>query len=301
MRSYHFIQTSVFTDERYAFSGNQLATFWNISDSDLTDDEMLGITREMNFSETTFVLPSDIDKCIRSVRIFTPGQEIPFAGHPTLGTAYVLKNKGIVKEEDKNIYLELGVGPIRVSFAENNYIRMQQPIPKFLEEFSKRKMVAEILGISENDISNMWPMRFVSTGLPFLIVPLISLKSVQSIKLNIDLLLETLKEYPSQQLLIFCSETIHSDSNIHMRMFAPSVGVIEDPATGSAVGPLGAYIDMYNVIKELTQGAKIIIEQGYEINRPSRLIVKCRYDSKNISSVIVEGQVRKTAEGVFFL
>jgi trans-2,3-dihydro-3-hydroxyanthranilate isomerase len=301
MRSYNFIQTSVFTDERYAFSGNQLATFWNISDSDLTDDEMLGITREMNFSETTFVLPSDIDKCIRRVRIFTPGQEIPFAGHPTLGTAYVLKNKEIVKEEDKNIYLELGIGPIRVSFAENNYIRMQQPIPKFLEEFRGRKLIAEILGISKNEVSKLWPMRFVSTGIPFLIVPLISLKSVQSVKLNAGLLLETLKEYPSQELLIFSSETLHSGSNIHMRMFAPSVGVLEDPATGSAVGPLGAYIDRYNVIKELTQGAKIIIEQGYEINRPSRLIVKCNYDSINISSVIVEGQVRKTAEGVFFL
>lgn len=301
MRSYPFIQTSVFIDERYAFSGNQLATFWNLSESDLTDDEMLGITREMNFSETTFVLPPDNDKCVRRVRIFTPGREIPFAGHPTLGTAFVLKNKEIIEENAKSSFLELGLGPIQVQFSENNYISMQQPKPTFLEEFDERKAIASILGITKSEISEKWPMRFVSTGLPFLIVPLTSLQSIQSVKLNVNLLLETLKEYPSQELLIFCTGTIHTDSNVHMRMFAPSVGVLEDPATGSAAGPLGAYIDSYNVVKDLPQGTKIIIEQGYEINRPSRLLAKCCYEASNISSVIVKGLVRKTAEGIFFL
>jgi len=301
MRSHSFIQTSVFTDERYAFSGNQLATFWNLSHSDLTDDEMLGITREFNFSETTFVFPPDNNKCIRRVRIFTPGREIPFAGHPTLGTAFVLKNKRIIKENAENSYLELGIGPIQVKFLKNNYISMQQPEPTFLEEFEKRKTIASILGIAESEISEEWPMRFVSTGLPFLIVPLNSLSSVQSIKLNINQLLEELKEYPSQELLVFCPKTIHSDSNVHMRMFAPAVGVLEDPATGSAVGPLGAYIDRYNIVKDLSQGAKIVIEQGYEINRPSRLLSKCCYEGSNISSVMVEGQIRKTAEGIFYL
>jgi trans-2,3-dihydro-3-hydroxyanthranilate isomerase len=301
MRSYPFIQTSVFTDERYAFSGNQLATFWKLSESDLSDDEMLGITREMNFSETTFVTPADIDKCIRKVRIFTPGREIPFAGHPTLGTAFVLKNKEIIEENTESSYLELGIGPIQVKFSKNNNISMQQPSPKFLEEFNNRKIIANILGISEDEISEQSPMKFVSTGLPFLIVPLISLKSVQSVKLDNSLLLETLKEYTSQELIIFCSEAIHSDSNIHLRVFAPSVGVLEDPATGSAVGPLGAYIDNFNVVKDLSKGDMIRIEQGYEINRPSRLLAKCCYEGSNISSVIVEGQVRKTAEGTFYL
>ena len=301
MRSYDFIQSSVFTDERYAFSGNQLATFWNLTESDLTDEEMLGITREMNFSETTFVLPPKNEKSIKKVRIFTPGREIPFAGHPTLGTAFVLKNKGIIEEKAKKSVLELGIGPIQVKFSEDNYISMQQPKPTFLEEFDKRKTVANILGIAEEEISKKWPMRFVSTGLPFLIVPLISLSSVQSIKLNVNLLLEELRELPSQELLVFCSETLHSDSNVHMRMFAPSVGVLEDPATGSAVGPLGAYIDSYNSVKGLSKGTKIVIEQGYEINRPSKLLSTCIYERSNISSVIVEGQVRKTAEGIFYL
>ncbi len=301
MRSYHFVQSSVFTDERYAFSGNQLATFWNLSESDLTDNEMLGITREMNFSETSFVLPPKDEKCIRRIRIFTPGREIPFAGHPTLGTAFVLKNKGIIEEQVKKSVLELAIGSIQIEFSEDNFISMQQRNPIFLEEFDERKTVADILGINKKEISKKWPMRFVSTGLPFLIVPLISLSSVQSIKLNVNLLLEELREYSSQELLVFCSETLHSDSHVHMRMFAPSVGVLEDPATGSAVGPLGAYIDSYNCIRGLSKGTKIVIEQGYEINRPSKLLSKCIYEKSNISSVIVKGQVRKTAEGIFYL
>ena len=301
LRSYNFVQTSVFTDERYAFSGNQLATFWNLSESDMKDDEMLGITREMNFSETTFVLPPKSEKCIKKVRIFTPGREIPFAGHPTLGTAFVLKDKEIIEKKAIKSFLELGIGPIQVKFSENNFISMQQPKPNFLEEFTDKKAIANILGIEEEVISDKLPMRFVSTGLPFLIVPLISLSAVQSIKLNVSVLLEELKNLPSQELLVFCSETIHSDSNVHMRMFAPSIGVIEDPATGSAVGPLGAYIDNYNCVKGLTKGRKITVEQGYEINRPSKLLSKCNYENSDISSVIVEGQVRKTAEGLFHL
>ncbi|MFX0084973.1 MAG: PhzF family phenazine biosynthesis protein [Candidatus Hodarchaeota archaeon] len=302
MRSYTFIQTSVFTDERYAFSGNQLATFWNLSDSDLTDEEMQGIAQEMNFSETTFILPSMLDNCIRKVRIFTPGRELPFAGHPTLGTAFVLKFKGIIEEGVDTDYLELGIGPIRVDFSDTGSVSMQQPKPSFLEEFSQRDKIKRILGIKSSDISNNWPMKFVSTGLPFLIVPLSNLSAIQSIKLNVNLLLDELKDYPSQELIVFCSETVHNDSHLHMRMFAPSVGVLEDPATGSAAGPMCAYLDKYNVIETLAPGSRIFIEQGYEINRPSKLIAKCLYEKKDvISAVTVEGRVRITAEGNFFL
>ncbi len=302
MRSYPFIQTSVFTDERYAFSGNQLATFWDLSDSDLTDDEMLGIAQEMNFSETTYVLPSLLDNCIRKVRIFTPGREIPFAGHPTLGTAYVLKIKDIIEEGIDTEYLELGIGPIRVEFTDTASVRMQQPKPSFLEEYSQRDKIERILGIRSSDISNSWPLKFVSTGLPFLIVPLTNLSAIQSIKLNVNLLLDEMKDYPSQDIVAFCSETVHNDSHLHMRMFAPSVGVLEDPATGSAAGPMCAYLDKYNVIETLVPGSRIVIEQGYEINRPSKLIAKCLYETNDkISAVTVEGLVRITAEGNFFL
>jgi len=301
MRSFPFIQTSVFTDDRFTFSGNQLATFLDLSEDDLSSDEMLGITREMNFSETTFVLPSTEKQCVKKIRIFTPGSEIPFAGHPTLGTAYVLKNKGIIGENQKYSHLELGIGPIRVEFFENDFVTMQQPEPSFLKEFTQKNMIENILGLSSRDVSEQWPIRFVSTGFPFLIIPLTSLSSIKSIKLNVNLLSETLKDFPSQALLVFTPETVHSDSHVHARMFAPSAGVFEDPATGSAAGPLGAYLAKYNVINKHSTGSKFIIEQGYEINRPSKLIAQCIYESSKNIAVNVKGQVRKTAEGKFFL
>ena len=181
MRSLPFVQTSVFTDDRYQFSGNQLATFWNLSENDLNKEEMQGITREMNFSESTFVFPTESDKCVRKVRIFTPGLEIPFAGHPTLGTAYVLRKKGIISSTDDNSFLELGIGPIEVKFQDDNHIQMFQSAPQFLEEFQDKMVMANILGVSSEVISDRWPMQFVSTGFPFLIVPFTSLAKLQEI------------------------------------------------------------------------------------------------------------------------
>ena len=261
---------------------------------------MQGITREMNFSESTFVLPSKLEKCVRKVRIFTPGKEIPFAGHPTLGTAYVLKTQKIISPTDTKAILELGIGPIAVEF-EDQLIYMHQNKPRFLEEFQDTTKMARILGISSKLISTKGPMQYVSTGFPFLIVPLTSLKAIQAIRLDSTLLIETLTNLPSQELLVFTPETVHGDSNVHVRMFAPSVGVPEDPATGSAAGPLGAYLEKYRILKDHTIGTELVLEQGYEINRPSRLLVRCCYSDSEFSEVIVGGEVRLTAQGNFFL
>lgn len=300
MRSIPFIQTSVFTDDRFPFSGNQLATFWNLTENELSTAEMQGITREMNFSETTFVLPSKLDHCVRKVRIFTPGREIPFAGHPTLGTAFVLKNQGIIGATDIQAHLELGIGPIAVEFRDN-LVHMHQAKPQFLEEFQDNTTIAKILGITPDLISQKWPMQFVSTGFPFLIVPLTSLTAIHSIHLDSKLLIETLENFPSQELLVFTPNTAHTDSHVHVRMFARSAGVPEDPATGSAAGPLGGYIEIYQILENHTRGTEIILEQGYEIHRPSRLIVQCCYEKNELSEVIVSGEVKLTAQGEFFL
>ncbi len=263
---------------------------------------MQGITREMNFSETTFVLPSfsTVEKCVRKVRIFTPGREISFAGHPTLGTAFVLKNKEIIDEEEQKVFLELGIGPVAIEFKDQNNVQMFQSKPEFLAEFQDRSKIASILGIQEKDISNQWPLQFISTGFPFLIIPLNSLTAIQSINLTVSSLLENLATFPSQEILIFSTDTIHEDSHVHVRMFAPSAGVFEDPATGSAAGPLGAYLETYEVLKNHEKGTKIILEQGYELGRPSKLIVNCLFNN-GISEIKVKGSVRKTAEGTFFL
>ena len=300
MRKISFIQTNVFADERFQFSGNQLATFWNLSENELSTDEMQGITREMNFSETTFVLPSKEDKCVRKVRIFTPGREIPFAGHPTLGTAFVLRNQGIIGATETKAFLELGIGPIAVEF-QNNLIKMHQAKPEFLEEFQDTTIMAKIMGISSELISQKYPMQFVSTGFPFLIVPLTSLEAIRAINLDINLLIKTLKGFSSQELLVFTPETVYVDSQVHVRMFAPSAGVLEDPATGSAAGPLGGYLEKYKVLSSHPRGTLLVFEQGYEINRPSKLIVLCKYTENEISEIIVGGEVKLTVQGTFYL
>ncbi len=262
---------------------------------------MQGITREMNFSETTFVYSSTTKKCVRKVRIFTPGLEIPFAGHPTLGTAFVLRNQGVIQPNENHAFLELGIGPIEVKFCEKDQVQMYQPVPQFIEVFKDKEIIAKVLGVSPTAISDKWPMQFISTGFPYLIVPITSLAIIQKIRLNTELLLDTLKDFPAQDLVVLSPETIHNDSHAHVRMFAPSAGVFEDPATGSAAGPIAAYLEANKVLSDQIKGSKIILEQGYELNRPSKLIAECQFQNSDFAEIIVGGTVKKTAEGCFFL
>ncbi|MCK5182841.1 MAG: PhzF family phenazine biosynthesis protein [Candidatus Heimdallarchaeota archaeon] len=302
MRKYPYIQTSVFIDERNQFSGNQLATFWD-KDANLsiTDEEMQGIALELNFSETTFILKSEIESCSVKVRIFTPRIELKFAGHPTLGTAFVLKKRDLISRDKKKTTMELGIGPIDVEFFEDQSIGMYQPKPKFLDKYDDKESIAKIIGLEPDDILDDYPMQAVSTGFPFLIVPIKSLEIIQKISLNPQLQLETLNDFITPDLLVFTTETIHKDSSIHSRMFAPSAGVLEDPATGSAAGPMGAYLEHWNVLTNHTKSTAIRIEQGYEINRPSQLIAKNLYTENEISNVLVSGKVKMIAEGLFYL
>jgi trans-2,3-dihydro-3-hydroxyanthranilate isomerase len=301
MRIFPFVQTSVFTDDRYSFGGNQLATLWSHQHNTLlTDEEMLGITREMNFSETTFVLKPTLENFAAKVRIFTPGKEIPFAGHPTVGTAYVLRHKRIIDTRVANAVLELGIGPTPVEFLNENSIRMTQKKPEFLNRIYIKAAVAEALGLDESDISNQFPMQFVSTGNPFLIVPIHSLSAVQNAVPNPVLIMNTLKDKTSQVIVILCTECVHEKSHVHVRMFAPFLGVLEDPATGSAAGPIGAYLERHNVIQNHKNGDALYIEQGYEMNRPSQLIFES-IGGRNIERALVSGKVRLIAEGNLFL
>lgn len=269
-------------------------------EGDLTTEEMQGITREMNFSETTFVLPSELEQCVRKVRIFTPGSEIPFAGHPTIGTAFVLKNKGIISETERST-LELGIGPLEVEFRDPPHIRMHQGRSQFLEEVEDSRTISKVFGVPFDSISQEWPIQFVSTGFPFLIVPFSSLADIRGINLNANLLLETLDSFQSQAIVGLTTEVVHNGSHAHVRMFAPSIGVMEDPATGSAAGPIGAYLETYKVLNNHQIGKEIVLEQGFEIHRPSQLIVQCQYENNDISDVVVGGDTKITAEGSFYL
>ncbi|RDE14522.1 MAG: phenazine biosynthesis protein [Candidatus Thorarchaeota archaeon] len=301
MRAIPFIQTSVFVDERYSFSGNQLATFWDhILNSRLTDEEMQGIALEMQHSETTFTLAPTLANCSSKVRIFTPGMEIPFAGHPTLGTAYVLRYKRLVSPTDSEVQLELGVGPIKVRYLSEDAIQMAQGRPKFMETWTQKGAVADAIGLRADEILDTSPMEFVSTGAPFLIVPVKSLIAIQRASPNAPTLLKVLSGQPSQDVVLFSTEHINADSNVHVRMFGPGVGVLEDPATGSAAGPLGAYLKMHDILPETGSKDKIVIEQGYEIRRPSRLEVTTS-GGKSPREVYVSGKVRLVAEGRLYV
>ncbi|MFW9800151.1 MAG: PhzF family phenazine biosynthesis protein [Candidatus Thorarchaeota archaeon] len=301
MRAYPYVQTSVFTDERYSFGGNQLATFWNSDGNlELSDEEMQGITLEFNFSETTFIVPTKRSECSAKVRIFTPAEEIQFAGHPTLGTAFVMKLKGLIPEQKEHVNLELGIGPTPVKYLSSDTILMEQNKPEFLSVLDQREAIARAVQLDTSDISKRTPAQYVSTGYPFLIVQVESLGAVQDAVPNPPEIAKALSGQASQEIVIFSKETVHEDSSVHARMFAPAFGVLEDPATGSAAGPLGAYVEKHNVLERPKIGEPVIIEQGFELKRPSRL-VSTVVGGSAFSGMNVSGQVRLVAEGEFYL
>ncbi len=300
MRKFPYVQTSVFVDDRQSFGGNQLATYWDKeANASLTQDEMQGMSLEMNFSESTFLEEPTSEGCSSKVRIFTPAAEIPFAGHPTLGTAFVMKHKRLIGEDESNTLLQLGVGPIHVDFLTDTDLRMIQPSPSFEKPLGDLEKVVETIGLTLNDVDMDSPVQFVSTGSPYLIVPIKSLAALKRANPIQALFRTNLSDLTTQEIVIFTTETTYSDSHVHARMFAPEFGVVEDPATGSAAGPLGAYLEKHRILDNHHIGDSINVEQGYEMERPSKLIV--RIPDESMSEVQVSGKVRLIAEGTFYL
>ncbi|MHA2426072.1 MAG: PhzF family phenazine biosynthesis protein, partial [Candidatus Thorarchaeota archaeon] len=277
------------------------ATYWNSEINKKISTEMMqGMTLEMNFSESTFIEMPTSSEYSAKVRIFTPARELPFAGHPTVGTAYVMKEKGIVPKGDPKVILELGVGPIPVDYLPDGNIRMRQNEPEFLDIWGDKVSLASALNISKEDIATQAPMQWVSTGFPFLMIQVKNLEAVQRASPNPSEILSSLEGQISKQIVLFCTEGVNDDSHIHLRMFAPEVGVVEDPATGSAAGPLAAYIEQYNLLKREKPGSDIVIEQGYEIKRPSKLVASV-IGEQDFIGAYVSGRTRLVAEGTFFL
>jgi trans-2,3-dihydro-3-hydroxyanthranilate isomerase len=276
----------VFTSE--PFGGNPLAIFDNADD--LSAEQMLKIAKELNLSETVFLNKTSTEADVK-MRIFTPGLELPTAGHPTIGTAYyLLKEKGINPIKRNELLLEQNIGNITVQYEKNgkkvSKILMEQPLPRFEQTFKDKKLVASLLSIEEDDIEDDFPCRIVNCGNPFLIVPVKTLASVQKLKLNNELFNEILDEIFITGVMAFTMETQNSEHLTHSRMFAPHIGVAEDPATGSAHGPLACYLHNYNMadLSELSIG-----EQGYELARPSQIKMKIEQVEGKISKVLVGG------------
>ena len=284
-----FFQVDVFTDQ--VFGGNPLAVF--TEPGALNESAHLQIAREMNLSETTFVYPSKNPKADFRIRIFTPGKEIPFAGHPTLGTAHILWETGRVSSAKDSMILEMDGGLIKVSKRQKNLF-MEQPLPQFGETVEAVDRVAQALSIDPDEIHAHFPLQVVSTGFPALYVPVTSLNALKRVQLNFSALKEVLGNV--DMIYVFTRETLEPGSTVHSRAFAPFVGIPEDPATGSAGGALGAYLLQHKVIEDL-DSSSIIIEQGFEMNRPSTIQVSAKQADGEIHSIQVGGQAITVLEG----
>lgn len=288
MRPLTFYIVDVFAESKYA--GNQLAVF---RDADgLSDEQMQKIAREMNFSETTFILSDDPRDGGYDVRIFTPLAEVPFAGHPTLGTSYVIRHE-IIGDPTADIVLNLKAGQIPVTSGEPDVLWMRQKAPDFGSTVDPAA-IAKVLGLDAGDIDTRFPVQEVSTGLWFVIVPLTSLDAAKRARTTKDKYLSLFKKGDQDGILVFCPETYSEQNSLNVRVFVPLYGIEEDPATGSGNGCLAGYL----VGNRYFGGSQIDIrvEQGYEIARPSLIRLRAQEQNDAID-VNVGGKVVMVAKG----
>lgn len=273
MKSLHYTLLDVFTAKR--FGGNQLAVFHG--EEHLPAETMQQIARELNLSETVFICPPKDANHEKSLRIFTPKVELPIAGHPTVGAAFVMADKHLVEtKEGQNDWIleeEVGAVPVTVFVDEGKVakVEMTQPTPEFGEKFTKAGLVADLLSLSSKDLDSRFPTQTVSSGLPFLFIPICSLDAIRKINFRTDIWERYFsKDLETQNIFVFTLETQEKQSTVHSRMFAPAMGIPEDPATGAASGPLGAYLVANGMVPYNSSGIyRIRSEQGFEMKRPS--------------------------------
>ena len=291
-----YLLFDVFTEE--VFGGNPLAVFPEADG--IPEDLMQKIAFELNLSETTFVLPPSNPANHFRVRIFTPRKELPMAGHPTIGTAFALLKEGRIRLDGAEalVRFEEGVGPIPVSIVNAKAgfprITMTQPAPVFGPEYSDREKIATMLSIHPSELHDHLVIETVSTAVPFLFVPIRNLAIIEKLKLRLDMLDDP--GLPSAMIFPFTTETKRKGSTVHGRMFAPSLGIAEDPATGGAAGPLGCYLLQHGLVND-DQAKQIIVEQGFEMGRPSILHVSISRKDRTIHEVKVGGTCVATGEG----
>lgn len=301
---YRYHTLDVFTDTAYA--GNPLAVF---PDADgLSGSQMQRIAGELHLSETVFLLPPADPTHTRRARIFTPGAELPFAGHPTIGTAFLLASLGVVRPGDTDIthgrvVLEEGVGPVPVTVRfEHGVPRSAQLTaaqrPEFRDEVPSGRALADLLAVREQDVDagGLTPQA-VSCGVPFLIVPLATRDAVRRARLRHDAWERLLAPAWAQSVFLFAAQDVQAGPHhpIRARMFAPELGVVEDPATGSAAVAFAAYLASRSDTSDGT--LRWTIEQGVEMGRPSTLHVEAEKRDGGIGAVRVAGAAVRIGEG----
>ena len=254
----------VFTDRK--FGGNQLAVFRDARG--ISDELMQAAAKELNLAETTYVVPAEHGGD-HKIRIFSPARELPFAGHPTVGTAFVLADA-----RDATLRLEERVGTLEVT-VRDGFTEMEQPLPTF-EPVADRDAVAASISLDAADLEPALPIEIGSSGVRFMFVAVKTLDAVRRAS----------PRGLAEATYIFTAQTVEPGSTVHGRMYAPWQGIAEDPATGSANGPLGAYLVRHG----LSDGKGIVSEQGFEMGRRSILYVRVGGDRDRITSVHVGGR-----------
>ena len=337
VRQYRFLQLDVFTDK--PFAGNPLAVFPDAEG--LSDEEMMQIAREMNLSETVFVLKPKSDSAtadgasetqpdvsnkngaqsssasvLRRLRIFTPTREIPFAGHPVVGTWNALAREGIVPLPANGngwtrIHQEVGIGvlPVDIEFKDKHPWQVVMTQGKFetlneVDDLHDQAEIARALGRPQEDLDESLPIQVISTGLSTLAVPIRSLADLRYCHVNAALLADVYTRLGATGCYAFTRETIEvGAARAHARLFAPADNISEDPATGSAAGALGAYLVHHGAIRSEPRAGKhsFVIEQGDFIHRPSRINLEVKGDTRVVEEVRVGGPsvVVATGEVIF--
>jgi trans-2,3-dihydro-3-hydroxyanthranilate isomerase len=292
-----FLHYDVFTDE--PLTGNQLAVF--LDARGLSTERMQAIAREMNFAESTFILPPETPGTDVRMRIFTPGNEMPMAGHPTIGSTFALAHTGTIAAGRPRFVFGLGVGPIPVDLEWDGprlqFAWMTQLKPSFGPPIDAREDVAAAIGLGRDDLAPDLPIQEISTGLAFLFVPLRSREAVDRASGDVSafrrLTSSTGIDLP---IFLFAVQTPGSPETAYSRMFAPGLGLVEDPATGSASGALGCYLVRHGVVKGDASRAMISL-QGVAMKRPSRIHIAIDTQGNEIAGVRVGGKAVLVSRG----
>ena len=286
-----YLHLDVFTSR--PFEGNQLAVFPD-PPADLPTETMQAIAQEMAFSETTFIYPAEQSGDVR-MRIFTPGEELPMAGHPTIGSTFALALEGVIARGRERFVFELGIGPTPVSLEWDDrglaFAWMTQPLPTMGPVVRDRGALASAIALEERALIDNLPVQAVSCGVPFLFVPLASRAAVDAVSIDRRALARIcagagLDELP---VFFFTAEPGLDDSTVYSRMLAPGFGISEDPATGGASGPLGCYLLHHRVVSP-DEARQMVSLQGVAMGRPSRIHMSIDGEPDRITRVRVGGE-----------
>ncbi|WP_142828382.1 PhzF family phenazine biosynthesis protein [Planococcus soli] len=305
MQTLKYTLVDVFTTQ--SFGGNPLAVFHD--GSGLDSKTMQQIANELNLSETAFICPPKRQQNQISLRIFTPQVELPIAGHPTIGTAFVMAYLKMLPSQDKltKWTIEEGLGDIAVTVYKDgekiSKVEMIQPLPIFGETLTGQALVADLLSLPKSELDTRFPIQTVSSGLPFLFVPLRSLAAMREINFRMDVWERHFSgDRDRQHIFAFTTETEHEESTVHCRMFAPAMGIPEDPATGAAGGPLGAFLVEHGVIKNREDGSySILSEQGIEMGRPSFIDISITKKKQKYEEVKIGGTAIVIGQGELYV